>query len=446
MKNLMSLSKIVRTVRSEVTWKRILLAVIFAMNLRIFEFFPHVRPLEEGWFVLCLVIFGIFYTLFKSQSDWRFSLLELYLLGLMIVLIAVPAASAYGVFGQPLYYGILARRSSILITTWLLLINAWKRRWVDADDIEKVLVSLMWFVAILFLGMRLLISPSAFPDAPTGFILGFGTENQAFSAPGYLFPFGNIYYAVKGMRGGSIRDYLFAAAIFLVGAGSSWRALFLSMSLTLLFFLFQLKPLPKAILMLTQFAIVTLVLVGLLNIVKPNLVADTVGHFVSAIRIAVGGEQEHLDASADARVEEIALALPYVKAHPIFGSGALSGQWNGGPSSVLGGYFSDADIGLLGTLFTFGLVGMVYSSFQYLFAIKAALRAAAQNQGALFDAVKGFLLFSAIFSITTSFFVVEVESTSFYVVLIVLLARESPATVVAGERKQIEGRRLQFSA
>lgn len=432
-------------VKSEVTWKRVFMTIVFAMNLRIFEFFPHVRAVEEVWFVLCLSTFGIFFTLFKAQSDWRFSLLELYLLGLMIVLIVLPAVSAYNVFGQPLYFGILARRSSILICTWLILIHAWKRGWVDADDVEKILLFLMWFVAGLFLFMRLFVSPSLFPDAPTGFILGFSTPTAAFSAPGYLFPFGTIYYALQGLRGGSTRSYLYAAVIFLIGAGSSWRALFLSTSLTLLFFLFRFKPLPKALLMLAQFSAVLLVSAGLLNAVKPGLVGDTVGHFVSAFRVALGGEEEHRDASADVRVEEVALALPFVEAHPVFGAGALSGQWAGGATSVVGGYFSDADIGLLGTIFTYGLVGMVYSSLQYLFAIKGALRAAAQSYSPLIDAVKGFLLFSAIFSITTSFFIVEVENTSLYVVLIVLLTSQPNAGALAGERASDRGKGLEAS-
>ncbi len=430
-------------VRSEVTWKRVLLAIVFTMNLRIFEFFPHFRPLEEVWFVLCLLTFGCLYPLLKAQNDWKFSLLELYLLGLMAVLIVVPAASAFSVFGQPLYFGILARRSSILIATWLLLIHAWKRGWVNAQDVEKVLVALMWFVAAVFLFMRLFISPSAFPDAPTGFILGFGTENQAFSAPGYLFPFGTIYYTLQGLRDGRTRSYLYAAVIFLIGSGSSWRALFLSMSLTLIYFLFRLKPLPRAMLMLTQFSAIMLVLIGFLNVVKPDLVADAVGHFVSAFQVALGGQQEHNDASADARVEEVAVALPYVKAHPIFGAGDLSGQWAGGPSSVLGGYFSDADVGLLGTLFTYGLVGLVYSALQYIFAIKTAFKPSAESFGLLFDAAKGFLLFSAIFSITTSFLIVEVEDTSLYVVLMVLLSSQASVGALAGKRAWARGRTLE---
>ena len=66
--------------------------------------------------------------------------------------------------------------------------------------------------------------------------------------------------------------YLLAVIIFAVGAGSSWRALFLSLSITILFFLFRWKRLPEAVGMLSRFAVLGLALILLLNVLKPGLV------------------------------------------------------------------------------------------------------------------------------------------------------------------------------
>ncbi len=428
MRRLPSLQEIVSKLRREITWKRALLLVILTMNLRIFEFFPHFRPLEEVWFLFCLLAFVSLYPLLKARTDWTFSPLELQLLGMMVVLIIIPALSSYSVFGQPLAYGLLARRSSILVVTWLLLRQGLKYQWVNAKDIEVVLLFLTWFVAILYVLMRVFINPNAYPDAPLGFILGLGTEDMAFSAPGHLFPFGTIYYALRGIRERKLVHYLLAAVLFVDGAGSSWRALFLSVSITILFFLFRWKGLREALGMLSRFAVFALALITLLNVAKPGLVGDAADHLEAAFSVALAGEKQGNDASADARVQQVETAIPYVKAHPLFGVGAISGQWNGGPEVVLGTYFSDSDIGVLGMLFTFGAVGVMWCAAQYLFAVRLAMVSTKRSH--LVDAAMGYLLFTAWFSLSTGFFIVSVEQTTLFLVLLEVLGK-SPQGVSA---------------
>lgn len=429
MKRPPSPTELLTRVRSQVTWRRIVLAVVLTMNLRTFEFFPGGRPVEEVWFVLCLLTFACLYPLFKSRSDWKFSRLELYLLGMIIVLAILPALTSYNVFGQPLIYGILARRSTVLVTTWLLFIQVWRRGWVSADDIEAVLVFLVWFVFVLYSCMRLFLDPLAYPNAPFGFILGLGTETQTFAVPGYLLPFGVIYYALRGVRERRLKLYVYAAALFLVCAGSSWRALTLSLGITIFFFLFSWRPAAEALKAVAKFAVMMLVVVAILRAVRPDFVADTATHFAAAVQVAVGGAKEGVDPSADARVEEANIALPYVERYPILGVGEISGQWQGGPGEVLGGYFSASDIGVLGTLFTYGIVGLVFALGQYLFPLAAAFDKRRYFHTSLYDAVKGFVLFSALFSITTSFFIVALGTNTFFILLSVLLPGEAKRSV-----------------
>ena len=446
MKRPPTVTELLTRLRLKITWRRVVLTLVLTMNLRIFQFFPGGRPLEEMWFVLCLLTLGLLYPLFKANADWKFSWLELYLLGIVGVLVLMPALSSYSVFGQPLIYGVLARRSTVLITTWLLLIHAWRYRWIDAEDVEAALIFLVWFVFAIYTGMRILFDPNAYPGAPTGFILGFGTNTQAFSVPGYLFPFGTIYYALRGLRERRIKFYLYAVAIFIDGAGASWRFLLVSVVVTLLFFLFRWRRIDEVLFTLVRLAVVVLVVGTLIQVTKPDLLSDTVGHFVAAVQVAVGGNKQEVDPSSDARVEEVNIALPYVREHPVFGVGELSGQWLSGPSEVLGGYFHDSDIGLLGTIFTYGVVGLILSSFQFVFTIRAARALPRQSHTALFDAAKGYVLFSALFSISTSFFVVAVETSTFFVVLSVLLSGDLRDKVVSGSYSLLNRSALTASA
>ncbi len=392
------------------------MAIVLAFNLRNFEYFPGVRPIEEFYFVLCLLAFAFLFPMFKILTSWKFSRFELYLLFTMLVLVILPATSAFRVFGQPLLYGILAKRSVILLGTWILFLNAWRFRYFDEKDIERVLLFLVWLITAVFAFMRIFLDPSRLSNAPVGFILGSGVD-QTFAVPGYLLPFGVLYYILRGIRTHRMLDYLLGLTIFFVNAGSSWRALSLSLTGSILFFLFRQLSLDKSVLWIVRFLILGALSVGVLQVVRPSAVTNTVDHLAQALKVATGGGPSN-DASANARIVETDTALPYVRSNPILGSGLLSVQWHGGEPGVLGVYFSDTDIGLIGVLFTSGLVGFLVAGAQYAYAIAAARRLGSYRPSALIDGVKGYLLFSVLFSLTTGLFMVEIETTSFFVLLL----------------------------
>ncbi len=410
------LARGLRSVAREITWKRAALVIIFTMNLRTFEFFPAGRPFEELWFVLCALAFITLLPMFKIRSNWKFSQLELYLLLAMAVLSVSPAISAARVFGQPVVYGLLAKRSVILLGTWILLINAWRRNWITEQDLQGSLVFLVWSITLLYAFMRMFLNPANFPDAPVGFILGFGQE-QTFSVPGYLLPFGILYYMLRALREGKIAGFLLGLLIYLVSTGSSWRSLTVSLVATLLIFLFRWKPLGSALSLLARLLLVGALAAGAVEVAKPDAVASVVSHFGEALGV-VAGKGPGQDPSANARIEETETALPYVREHPITGSGLLSVQWRGGALGVLGVYFSDTDIGLLGILFTYGAIGLAVGAYQYKFAIKAAMQRVQSHESALLDGSCGYLVFTFFFSLSTGVFVVYIGSTVLFVVLV----------------------------
>ena len=409
-------------IRQEITLRRFLMVIVLAFNLRNFEYFPGGRPIEEFYFVLCLLAFAFLFPMFKILTSWRFSRFELYLLFTMVVLVILPATSAFRVFGQPLLYGILAKRSVILLGTWILFLNAWRFRYFDEKDIERVLLFLVWLITAIFAFMRIFLDPSSFSNAPVGFILGSGVD-LAFAVPGSLLPFGVLYYVLRGIRTHRMLDYLFGLTIFFVDAGSSWRALTLSLTGSILFFLFRRLPLDKAVLWIVRGLAIGALSIGGLQIARPGLVASTVDHLAQALKVATGGGPSN-DSSANARILETDVALPYVRSNPILGSGLLSVQWNGGEPGVLGVYFSDTDIGLIGVLFTSGLVGFLVAGAQYAYAIAAARRLSTYAHSALIDGVAGYLLFSFLLSLSTGLFMVEIETTSFFVLLLYQISYE----------------------
>jgi hypothetical protein len=195
------------------------------------------------------------------------------------------------------------------------------------------------------------------------------------------------------------------------------RSLAISIAATLLFFLYQWRPISGLLLSLSKACAAGVIVLGLAFAANPASLSSTVGRFSDAFRIMLGGSEVD-DPSANVRLFETLIALPYIQKHPLLGSGEISNQWNGGVSERLGANFYDDDIGLIGILFSRGAIGLLLFAYQYRFAMRAARKLPEDRQSALADGAMGFLLFSAINSLTTGMFVFAPEVTLFFVALI----------------------------
>ena len=74
------------------------------------------------------------------------------------------------------------------------------------------------------------------------------------------------------------------------------------------------------------------------------------------------------EASSAVRFMEFNTALEYIKKNPILGNGFISNQWNGGWHDILG-YFYPVDIGILGNVFVFGILGTILIYLPYYFSL-----------------------------------------------------------------------------
>ncbi len=395
------------------------LAVAVTMSLRTFSFFPGVRALEEIWFVLCAIGFFLLYPLFKVQVDWSFTVIELYLAVVIPVSILLPAFASYNAFEQPLGYGLLARRSVTLIMAWLLLIGAWRRRWVTAAQMESVLLVMAWITFVIYGAMRLLLNPANFTSAPTGFVLASGTTSATFAVPGCFMTFGVLYYALRGLREKRTKYYLYSFALLANAVGLSGRFLIVSLLSTVAYFLIRWRSIGQVLRTFIQFILVFCIVLGISYRISPEATSERVNKFVAAFQVVTGGGQGE-DASANARVVENEIAYPYIQAHPYTGVGVLSAQWSGGAGKISDYFFPD-DIGFVGILYTYGAVGLLMFAFQYVFAVRAAFSIPSGISNSLLDATKAFVIYTAINSLTTGLFVFSFEQSSFFIVLLFLL-------------------------
>jgi hypothetical protein len=403
--------------------KRVFLLVLFfPMVFHTFMYFPGFSPIQEGWNLLCLLYLVFVYPWTSGKPGKSITSFDWYMVALIVVDPVLSAVNAWRVFGQPILYGLLAERRIVLIAGVLFFARALRRRSVTLREVEKAMLILAWGTMILFRIMRTVIDASNYADY-VGFVLpeagGFDLSLQVFFAF-----FGVLYYAFRGFRKGRARDYMLA--LLLLGgslSGFGWRQEVLTLLLTFFFFLFRWTNWKRLFVLLPKVLLGVALLVGLLFAAMPDTMTEQVGRLEDAFTVVLTGEAVQ-DAAANARIGETIFALQGIAKHPILGNGVLSNQWQGGPRLQLGKYFYWVDVGTIGVLYILGIFGVILYASQYVFALGAVKKLPPGVHTPLMDAAKGFVFYSAVYSITSAFCVSEAQTTLFFIALLRGVANE----------------------
>jgi hypothetical protein len=402
---------------------RILLAIAALMSFRTFEYFPGMQYIQEAWVGLSLAAIVFVYPTWKIASGLRFTSFEIYVLFLTLLDLLLPAWAAAREFGQPLLYGLLTQRHVLLIATPLLLFLAIRSRLLTPRDIEVVLLWLAWGTWLLYTLMRLLLNPENFESTGVGFVSGVNGK-PSFVLSSYFITFGLLYYALLGIRRRRSKYYI-AAAVLLVGVigSADARSFLVCVAGILLYFVYRWRSVGQFIAGVGKACAVAVVVLGLVYVVNPVFLSERVGLFSDAFRVVLTGTAGE-DYAANARLFEVATALPYIQKHPLLGNGEISHQWQGGAQDVLGSYFYAGDVGIIGALFSVGAIGLLIFAYQYRFALWAARRLPEAGRNQLSDGVFGFLLYSALISLPQALCVFDPEVTLFFIAIAVGLACE----------------------
>lgn len=400
--------------------KRVFLGIVFAMTCRTFQYFPGMGVVQEAWFGVCFLYLLTVYPFFKAKTGWRLSWFELYIFVLMIIVPLLSAYSAWRQFGQPFTYGFLSQRGVVLLSGALMLIQGLRHRFFALKDVEKSLLGLAWGVAILHLLMRAFLNPANYVSYGPGFATISG-EDAFFVLPIFFPVFGFFYYAFLGFRTRQTRYYAFAGFLMLTLLNNSGaRALTVALLSSFLFFVYRWGGMVRATMLFGRMVLILALLLGTIYVVNPESLVSRSGKFADAFAVAFTGN-EVADPSANARIFEVLLAASYLPQHPWLGNGNISNQWQGGNEGVLGEYFHPSDIGIIGVLFVYGILGFLIFAWQYSFAVRAVKQQRETMQSPLLDATKGVLLFMALNSITTGFFVFTIEVNCLFIALLLCM-------------------------
>lgn len=400
----------------------IILVIALPLSFRTFQYFPGFTLIQEAWFILVALALAFSYLTWRKRQGGTPKGFEAYVLLLMLVIPFWSALAAWREFDQPMIYGLLVHRYLALIAGVPLLIGiAISRHHITFKDLEAALLILVWSTFALFLVMYLGLNPSSYFDSfGVGFVTGSMDEAQ-FKFELVFVVFGFYYYLFRGMRRESPRDYIRAGGLFLfMLLAIRGRSLMLSLLGAYVVLAWLWAPnLASRFRFLPKVALAIAVVWAGLFFLNHDLYLALMDKFSDAFTVVFSGDSVD-DVSANARIEQTVLAMPYITKNWLTGNGVISNQWSGGTESVMSGYFHPTDIGIIGVVFQYGVLGLFLCliQFGYAFAFARKRISAPSEVFDLLRAAKAQILFYGFTSLSTGYFIYRPEIILFFIGLL----------------------------
>lgn len=310
-------------------------------------------------------------------------------------------------FGQPVILGMLAEKSWIAILTGILMFYLLKSKTIDLTIVRDALLFGAWFNLPIYLAMIIGLNPNKF--AGTLFVYCNSIKGGCqFEFDIFGFAFATIYYFIRYVRTSHIKYAFFFigffAYIFFI---NQKRGTSIALLGTVgLYFILNVTW-EKIIYYTATFIIFITSALGALWLLRPDILARVTVMYTNVI-LALQG-QETGEASADARIRETAIAFKYFNKHSFswfFGNGKINNDWLGGPTAELGHFYA-SDIGVLGVVYQFGVLGLLLGLSQYWLVYRTHRRLNKEfRKDYFYQAILFFIIFFIVRGIPTggSFF------------------------------------------
>lgn len=416
----------------------LLLTLLLVLALDFFE----ATPWETGYFrvqalfILGMALFAILYVtdrlVYKKQPDG----IPLYYTLLIMLIPLYGALMAYAAFGQPLLYGLLSERSWYLLGAGILLYHLLVVGTISFVQLEKAMVIMIWGSLLFFLAVIAVDTLGVAEFADSKMIHVASIRGVRYKFQTFFITFGTIYYFVKYMKE---KDYRYLIPVIILMSYillvMQSRTTLLAITMTLVLFM-AFNGSGKKILLLLGVTVAGFLMIQL---IAPEFI-ETMRYLFEQMMMVMTGELSD-DASANARIFAARIVLDYFEGNPLamlFGTGSVSRHWEGGYSGLFG-YFYPVDIGLLGGLFVYGVVGTVAIFLIPLFLVVMGIRRSRNSESVFVHALRYSLVYAIIKGVQGSFFFQPMSYViPFFVLLAFLKLRQSEGrapTVRSMERK-----------
>lgn len=387
---------------------------MFLMTVQTFYFFPGMSAPSEGWNVLCFLFLCFIYLAWKVKTRGQFMGFEFYVLILMFIIPIWAGVMSMAIFGQPLFYGILAQRTMILGAGGLALLMFYRVGWIKTEDCKQAFLIPAWTTLVLYSLYAIFLVSTATSGPSPRFVYGF-------------VEIGFFYYGLIGFNRKSKIHYALALPFLLYIISTGQRALLLTTLGTYGLFVLVRGSFARLIVFVPASLCGMAALLGGLYLLNPQYMTDLAVRIDEALTVITTGHAV-ADVSATIRLEETAVALPYIKNSLLVGNGDISKRWNGGYPGVIHGYFYPSDIGLIGVVYLYGVLGVALFAMQFWWARKYATGA---SQGVktspMTDAIMAFLISYIVLSLEAGTFVNQFEMGVLSIIYLYMVGEDRKA-------------------
>lgn len=390
-----------------------LLFLIYTSTFRIFATLP-LEFLHQYLSTFAILSLSVYYlcSVFLNIRDQRLTRLDL----LMWTFIVVNFFAAYQgnkVFGQPYYFGIMAQRSVLLSLSGILLISLLQKGWITMYQVERSFVWISVALLFIFYFFFLFVNPVKFGDA----------EFVAYSPiRGYRYRFQFalvimlLFYSMFKVSQERKNSYLLtiAAILFYLIYFLQSRTTLAVLAITLTIYFYRNFTLREKIRNTIIYGSVTVLVIALFFALGLTSMFERYQVLYKNVLSVFLGETTD-EASSAVRFMEFNIALDYIRQNPLLGNGFISNQWNGGWHEILG-YFYPVDIGILGNVFVFGILGTFFIYLPYYYSYALSRQVASNN--VFFKTCEYMLLF---FFLSMFFSAVNIRDSSSIMFIVCLL-------------------------
>jgi hypothetical protein len=348
---------------------------------------------------------------------------RIYIIVFVVLIPLWGALMAKLVFEQPAWMGLAAQRAILLVPFSLVLVSLLMRRRLFLREVKVSLVALAWINLAGCVFILWFFNADDYSKEQLGALLvDAGAGRNQFILPMPFIVFGAIYYYARGVIYNKFSSRLTGLPFFiyiLVGASGTGRILIASLFVS--FLCISLIGHRRNILREAGgFAVIVIILWLFFSVALPDRAGLIASKYADAVSAVIGDDSVE-DYSASARVVQAGVAMAALERNILLGTGTISNRWNEGYQGMFG-YFHPSDLGLLGVVFNYGILGLLFFTVQYGLAWKSVRRFSrkefSKHEHVFLLSCCGCLITMLASSITTGSIAYSAEQVFFYLLLL----------------------------
>jgi len=351
----------------------------------------------------------------KGQGFTRFEWWAMIMLTYILVVSGVMANIYYG---QPIFTGMKSEKSWLAILSGFLWFYMLKTKAIDLSIVKDALLLGAWVQLPVFMTMVITMNPNKYNGTLWVYCNSVKGGCQ-FEFDIMVFSFASIYYFIRFVRTNKlwfgVFFVIFYSYIFFVNQKRG-TSLALLGTVGLYFLIYQSWD---KIIYYTLLSVTVLVAgVTLLYYIRPDIIARVLLEYGDVVAVLTG---HHVaEASAEARIRESAIAFKYFDRNHfswLFGNGKTDHDWAGQPPDLY--HYYPSDIGIIGIIWQFGVVGFLLGFYQYYLVFRHHMRIKSFKKSSFYQAILFFLVFFIVRGIPTggSWFDPGIATAATFVVL-----------------------------